>query len=347
MILFFAEYPTNFNNRDGMFQRVSSIDSHFADKERTYLRVSVFGNRRKIMDKRGLLTLYTLNFFLHFSIVYRLITSASLIYIHSLYNIRRCTIPLLYLSKAPITLDLHGVVPEEELYMGNKKRSKFFTSIERSIFGRQNLTIVTVTDSMRRYYHNKYPKSKFSSVKYSIFPSHLTRDKVYSKDSLEKYVNIVYAGNLQKWQNTELMLEYISKIITIDHYRFYILTGEIENMTTLIEKHIGNHKNLQVLSVAPEELEKYYERAHYGFVLRDDIIVNQVACPTKLVEYMHYGLTPIVLSENVGDFYAMGFEYVKLDQLHLLTARKSKINMEIIDKIKAENKSKNFESFLS
>lgn len=58
-----------------------------------------------------------------------------------------------------------------------------------------------------------------------------------------------------------------------------------------------------------------YQTAHYGFVLRDDITVNNVACPTKLVEYLQYGILPILLTPNIGDFAARGMEYLPLEDL--------------------------------
>ena len=53
-----------------------------------------------------------------------------------------------------------------------------------------------------------------------------------------------------------------------------------------------------------------YPRCSYGFVLRDDIAVNNVACPTKLIEYLQYGIVPILHTERIGDFAALGMQYV-------------------------------------
>ena len=48
--------------------------------------------------------------------------------------------------------------------------------------------------------------------------------------------------------------------------------------------------------------------AHY--LIQFDIVVNRVACPTKLVEYMFYGITPIVLSKEIDDYNELGYEYL-------------------------------------
>ena len=69
----------------------------------------------------------------------------------------------------------------------------------------------------------------------------------------------------------------------------------------------------RVDTLSAEELKLEYEKADYGFMLRDDIIVNEVACPTKLIDYIKYGIIPIMKSEKVGDFVENGLGYVKLE----------------------------------
>lgn len=346
MILFLATYPTQSSEKDGMVQRIASIDAQFADRERAYLTIYYRKKAKKIIERRGLLTLYSLSFFKDFFLLLRLFFSASNVYIHSLYNVPTYVFFFLYLIKRPIILDVHGVVPEENQFMGYQKYFDHFQKIERRLFKMSNLKIVTVTDAMTKYYKEKYPNAKFSSLKYSIFPAHLRELPVQPKPIDNETVNFVYAGNLQKWQNVDMMLESIAKLVTNANYHFYILTGELEDMLSLVKEKIGDVKNLEVLSVSPEELKNYYEKCHYGFVLRDDIIVNRVACPTKLIEYMFYGLVPIVLSENMGDFNSLGYEFARVNDLENLKAKKSTINLEIIKKMQVENRSVNFQSLL-
>jgi glycosyltransferase involved in cell wall biosynthesis len=65
-------------------------------------------------------------------------------------------------------------------------------------------------------------------------------------------------------------------------------------------------------SKSHEELLRLYPECHYGFILREDIIVNRVACPTKLVEYIAMGIIPIVDCEDIGDFKSLGMQFVRL-----------------------------------
>ena len=84
----------------------------------------------------------------------------------------------------------------------------------------------------------------------------------------------------------------------------------VEYMKTLEGEKIDN---LMVDTKNRDELILEYKKAHYGFILRDDITVNHVACPTKLIEYMQYDIVPIMLSPRIGDFFDMGLEYIPVE----------------------------------
>ena len=91
---------------------------------------------------------------------------------------------------------------------------------------------------------------------------------------------------------------------------------------------------IELKSVAPEELAEYYESAHYGFILRDDNVINTVANPTKMIEYLQYGIVPIVKSPNIGDFATYGYDYITYDSpLSELKPVKSPKNREVAREI--------------
>ncbi len=61
------------------------------------------------------------------------------------------------------------------------------------------------------------------------------------------------------------------------------------------------------------EIVAEYKNAYYGFVLREDIVVNHVAGPTKLTEYCTYGVVPILHTPHIGDFAADGMVWLPLE----------------------------------
>lgn len=124
------------------------------------------------------------------------------------------------------------------------------------------------------------------------------------------------------------------------NYRFIIMTQEEERANEIVSK-LPNSDSVVVKSVLPKDLNLYYSIAHYGFILRDDIVLNRVAAPTKLIEYLSYGLIPIVKTINIGDSVKMGYEYISYNEdLNGLSAKKSDKNEEVaaaVLRLSAEN----------
>ncbi|WP_445114566.1 glycosyl transferase family 1 [Acinetobacter sp. WZC-1] len=332
MILFLSKYPqTPEQYRDGFFQRVENIDQFYLDDERVYLNASFFKNLRKNVIENGLRTEITCNVFFHFFTIFKLFKSSSLVYIQSIYNALNLFLFIVFFKKFYV-LDLHGVVPEELEMQNKKKYAVVFSILERMLFQKIDICIA-VTNRMVNYFKSKYSESKVKYIVYAILPSHLKSYKIGLTTENEEKIEIIYSGNAQVWQNVDLMLKAI-KCNLSEKIRYTILTGEPETFYTKLKEHRIGINQVTIKSVKPEELEKYYKSSHYGFVLRDDIIVNQVACPTKIIEYLNYGIIPIVLSEKIGDFEEYGYEYVFLNELNeFLGVRKSEKNILVVDNI--------------
>ena len=69
-----------------------------------------------------------------------------------------------------------------------------------------------------------------------------------------------------------------------------------------------------VTGTHPAEVVEEYKVCHFGFALRDDITVNNVACPTKIIEYIQYGIVPVLKTEKIGDFVDMGMQYISYEE---------------------------------
>lgn len=355
-IIIFGPLPEKSNLSDGMVQRIKSIDEFiFKDKKRLYIEVSFKRFQKPVLEKIDdkLYHLKT-NFIDSFNIKNSLI-NAKIIYIHSLYHLCR-SFPWILSSKAEIFFDLHGVVPEELSYMGKYYQALLYGFCEFLFFNlRKRFNIVYVTQSMRNYIRKKYKISEgVKEYIIPIFPYHLDKFNLNENQiSLikEKYnleyddIIFLYSGNAQKWQNIDLMLSLISKLANNKKSKFIILTGEPDKFEEKLKKYKINSEQLFLDSVSPEELGHYYSLAHYGFLLRDKHILNKVAFPTKAIEYLAFGLTPVVLEEDIGDFKEMGYEYVRIDEVEnfLFKPTKSLKNREIfmLFKEKFENNLKN------
>lgn len=336
MILFLSKYPqTPEEYRDGFYQRVENVDRFFKDDKRVYLSVSLLKNFKRKSVKNGLREEINCNLILHFFLILILFKKSSIVYIQSIYN-ALYTIGFIYLLKNTYVLDLHGVVPEELEMQRKKNLNKIFSYVEKILFKKINICI-SVTNRMEKHFKKKYPDSNAKYMVYAILPSHLNLYEIPLVDNGNRRVEIIYSGNAQVWQNVDLMLSAIKNNIS-ESIHYTILTGEPEIFKEKIYQLNIDSKNVTIKSVKPEELEIYYQNSHYGFVLRDDLLVNQVACPTKIIEYLNYGIIPIVLSERIGDFDDYHYEYIKLENIfNTLKPRKSIRNIEVVRKIYENN----------
>lgn len=340
-ILIFAPFPQEKNIKDGKIQRINSIDSELCSFYRIYIEVSL--RRYFLKSYHGVADnekeYYRLNFFTHFFALLKLLSSTNNIYIHSLYNY----VHLLLFSfhGKNVIVDLHGAVPEEREFMGNSLLSKILNLIENRMFSVCNF-FICVSEEMKQYYMGKYPQTKESQFLIKpIYSSNAMRSSnIEEVDMIKKELNIketdvvfVYSGNLQKWQNIDMMIDLIGKDTNPNHF-FLFLTGEEENFRNIINRSAVKNLRYEVRCVSPNDLNIYYELANYGFILRDEHILNRVAAPTKLVEYLYFGIIPIVKYERIGDSFLLGYEYISCNEdLTNLPKSKSLKNKEVAKKL--------------
>lgn len=309
MILFIAPDPSKVNKREGFMQRVAAIDEIFSNVERRYFEGD-----------------YDSEDFVNSA------NQADMIYVHSIYNAEAIVV-LYKIYGNKIVTDMHGVVPEEEEYRGNKTRALELNKIEKTVFEYGYLFIV-VTNAMKKHFLDKYkPSDKKEWVTLPIFDTTQVESMDKKKSSLG---NIVYSGGAQAWQNVNKMIDAIRR--TKAHYNYTILTHDKESFNSIAEM-----KNVNILTVQSSKVFKYYENATMGFILRDEATVNKVACPTKLIEYLAANLVPIVLSPKIGDFEELGYEYVTFNDFvqHKISAQKlsraRENNRIVISKLKKQS----------
>lgn len=350
-ILFLAPYPTLLNSKDGMISRVKAIDVLFDKEPRVYLDVSLKKNWKKDVFTDGIVEVYSLNLLAHFWIIFRMMYSFSHIYFHSIYCLRFLWIFILK-NDTNFTLDIHGVVPEEQKYLGQSiLKTKYYGWLENLIFRRLN-NAVCVTDTMSNYYKTKYPNFKGKYITYSIVPENLNtvEDEVVNKlkNRNKDKIEVIYSGGIQGWQNIDLMLETIKRNQS-SKIHYTILTGDKELFDEKIKETNINVEFITVISRAPSDLWKEYLVADYAFILRNNDIVNKVACPTKLIEYLYYGLTPIVLSPEIGDYMELGYDYILVDDFNDNFIKKRDFNfnnMNIAQDLINKNKTVNLIDFI-
>lgn len=303
MILFIAPNPHKVEMREGFLQRVAAVDKLFVGEEKVYFE------DYKTTDSQA-----------------DVIGKADLIYVHSIYSAKwiRSVYPLL---TDKLVTDLHGVVPEEEELQGNADRARIMSEVEAEVFTFCK-TFVAVSEEMTAHYNTKYSLGK--EVSWIILPIFDESDAIDIAKKNFDY-EVVYAGGTQQWQNVDKMMEAINES---NDYRFTILTHNPDGFS-----HINQDKqpNVVVKTVPSSEVSAHYHDASLGFLLRDSNIVNRVACPTKLIEYLGNGVVPIVLSPAIGDAKRLGYSYITLQEFKSKKISKKRL------KIAAERNMKVYE----
>lgn len=317
-IVFFAGYPFTEREKDGYYQRIRSIDNLFLDRWRIY--IDPFPISRKMSwyefpSTKTLVIKPNLTGFEKISIICIIfcLLKCRIAYFHSLLSVGRIFNYKYFWKNFLIKriIDLHGAVPEEFELQGDPDNAKYFNMVEKFVL--QNVDhIIVVTKAMQQHVLNKYPG--LISAEFINLP--IFQD--FSEEISEKPLQdgkpiIIYSGGVQKWQQIPKMIQAINSTINLNNYRIFCPDPEI--IYDFFDPEMLHNSFLIIGSKNLSELNKEYKESHYGFILREDLIVNRVACPTKLIEYLAMGIVPIVDFEKIGDFSDFGMKYVRLDQL--------------------------------
>lgn len=301
---------TKENIKDGYYRRIKAVDDMMGD---TTLRIymSPFQSSMDVhiqyMDRYHVHVSYFRDVKRHSDYIMQIGKECDLIYHHSVAYTHEGIARDRHIKKI---FDLHGVLPEELTMYGNHRQAQI-ENINERLAVEYGYALVSVTKAMAEHFKKKYPSA---TPRFIFMP--ILDDIVISNNSAQKnkkYIDgkpvVVYAGGMQKWQMIPEMQQAmidtknncVFRVFTPHPQEFWDIWGDRERIDVSVD------------SCLPHELMKEYESCHYGFLLRKDIAVNNVACPTKVVEYISKGIVPIISTEHVGDFVRDGMQYVSLE----------------------------------
>ena len=201
--------------------------------------------------------------------------------------------------------DCHGTAPDEAyLYHQNvvgKVYSDWLRKKQLRIVHNASL-IITVSQKQYDEFCTERPY-----VLLPMIPSEQFFDEINYRCEYRKKLRIaddcdvfVYAGQNQKWQMSDETIGFYKRIEEKNAKAFLlVLTGSVDDFQKIcLDQKIKNYK---VLKAPYSEMPKYLDIADYGFCLRADHIINRVASPTKILEYLSRNVKPII-TEYIGDF---------------------------------------------
>lgn len=314
-IVVMAPMFTPENLSDGFFRRVHAIDRLFP---REALRVYIGGENAagkvslKFFDEAHVALFGSISNENFAKLLAPVAGHADLVYCQSAYHLIP---PIVESATCSLMLDFHGVAPEEVEMMGEERMVPVLSGRER--YGVEHAdVIITVTDAMRAHIVGKYPSCYARFITIPIFDEPVLQvcDEPLNRSDVSTVSKpvVVYAGGMQAWQMIPRMCDAIEKAGDTCTYR--IFTPDIPAFWNEWD---GRQlpSALEVSTASPSQVVEGYSSCDFGFVLRDDSVVNKVACPTKLVEYCACGVIPILLSDDIGDFRELGMQGVSVDDL--------------------------------
>jgi hypothetical protein len=233
-------------------------------------------------------------------------------YTSKLYNVNKkdlvFTINDKYFFYSKLRFPLHksifwaqGVGPEEYLLSSNRKGVKLLikTIIEYIAVNYSSILCI-VSNRMLEHFANKYGYKKQNYIAIPCYNS--SYDDKLTLRSKVRYnsPSFVYAGNLASWQCIDETLQIFKHIESVlPDASLTVLTKEVTKAETLVAKY--NLINVQVKYVELIRLQDELTQYKYGFLIREDNIVNNVATPTKMNSYLASGVIPIY-TNSVNSF---------------------------------------------
>lgn len=196
---------------------------------------------------------------------------------------------------------MQGIESEESYLNHQSNMRKFILDRLTKIALTKSTAIFYVSEAMRRYEENKFKiNTHYKSFVMPCF--NVEQDSKLQFENTKYDENIFsYVGSLSKWQCFDETVEFYKKIEEkVPNAKLYVYTFQKEEARNILEK--KKIKNYIVDSVQPEKITDALKRVKFGFVLREDIAVNNVATPTKLSSYLSAGVIPI-FSNCLTDFY--------------------------------------------
>jgi glycosyltransferase involved in cell wall biosynthesis len=295
----FSIYPMPKPN--AMSNRVEQLNKYLRNKfELVEYAVNLRRPYKKSIIKKNKETVSEVNA-LKFSISPKMILNeVDMVFAHTAVG---GLLSLLMSKKLTIHLDWHGVW-EEEFRMqhpSSKHLPQLIRYIEKKILSRAN-SISVVTEEMREYLGEKY---KLDFEKIVIAPNGYEKTVEGSNENNRAYDDLIdevtecvknkhvilYAGGSQSWQGLDRLYA-ASKIIQNSSVDYVVVICGVSKKLN-VEGCV-----IEVPRVPQYILFEIMKLANLFVIPRPLTIVNQVAMPTKLVEYASVGRA--ILSTPIG-----------------------------------------------
>jgi glycosyltransferase involved in cell wall biosynthesis len=220
--------------------------------------------------------------------------------------------------------ELEGDIESEVMYSMNSSRHLSQSNLRRLLRIHSHATqrvllgsdvVLCVSNRLKEILTERHSLSDQQKQRIRIFPTvvssngfyfdNLKREEIRREWRFEDRFVMVYSGNLATpWQLPKETVDLFCMIRKIrTEALFLILSPETEHKFILPHLHGAGLSvdDYQLRSVVYEKMPACLCAADIGVALREKHLMNEVASPGKVVEYLLTGL-PIILTEAVGEY---------------------------------------------
>ena len=201
-----------------------------------------------------------------------------------------------------------GITPEEVFLMSGQKWKFYVNSFIEKLSLKTIKYKIGVSNYLFEHFEKKY-KIKIDRSTVFIMPcfnSELNENSFKTPGKYEKNV-FCYAGGTQAWQGFDVILRIYAEIEKLrDDVFLKIYSKDIDSAKRMIEA--INIKNYSIDCVPQSEMDNALADCKFGFIIREDSIINNVATPTKLGTYLANGVVPI-FSSTIYSFRDLANKY--------------------------------------
>lgn len=261
-------------------------------------------------------------------------TDVDYLYTRSVFDfLKAYIVKKIFYKKYKILYDFRGIVNEES-YLRNKslKRKKLLFLIEKFVYKKAD-KIHTVSNNLKYYLEENFGKKNIHVVPCAI--NHNIKKEKYHNDNIK----FLYLGSIAVWQKFEETIKIYGLVEkSIKNSHLTIITMHKNKALEIVEKY--NIINYKIKSISHNEVLRELREYDFGFLLRDDNIVNNTASPIKFLEYLSNGVLPI-MSKNIGDYSSL----VEENKIGIILEKEQEIDINeiysFLDNEKSFKKMKN------
>jgi glycosyltransferase involved in cell wall biosynthesis len=214
------------------------------------------------------------------------------------------------MSKAISVLDVRGISAEEAVLRRNGKRGLAFLLLSR--LTKRELSksdrLSCVSDNLKEWIKTFCGREaqtvipccvEEKTIGFDMAKRRILREKLGFSEA-DKV--LVYSGGIGVWQKINDTIKIFAQIAKLKTaYRFLFLSREENYLKKKIQEMALPNERCIIKSCCYEKIHDYLTACDAGIIIRDNNIVNNVACPIKIGEYLASGL-PVILTKGIGEF---------------------------------------------